>query len=65
MNKKDGGILYFILGIYSIMISWYYNHSVILVIIHYLFWPLYLTYEILSGHLAHGMWRVIPTSYFS
>ncbi len=64
MNKKDGSILYFILGIYSIMISWYYNHSLLLLIIHYIFWPLYLIYEILSGHLDNGMWRAIPMSYF-
>ena len=64
MNKRDGSILYFILGIYSLMISWYYNHSILLLLIHYLIWPLYLVYEILSGHLAHDMWKTIPASYF-
>lgn len=65
MNKKNGSILYFILGIYSIMISWHYNHSVLLLILHYIFWPIYLVYEILSGNLSHGMWKTIPESYFN
>ena len=64
MNKRDGSIVYFMLGIYSIMISWYYNHSLLLLIIHYIFWPLYLIYEILSGNLSHDMWKIIPMSYF-
>jgi hypothetical protein len=63
-DKKEKSIIYLILGIYSLMISWYYNHSIILLIIHYVFWPLYLVYELLTGHLAHGMWRIIPESYF-
>ena len=64
MNKRDGSIIYFVLGIYSLMISWYYNHSILLLLIHYLIWPLYLVYEILSGNLAHDMWKTIPASYF-
>jgi hypothetical protein len=64
MKKRDGSIFYFVLGIYAIMISWYYNHSIILLIIHFVFWPIYLIYEILSGHLSHEMWRLIPESYF-
>ena len=64
MDKKNGGVLYFLLGLYSIMVSWYYNHSIILLIVHYIFWPIYLVYELLSGNLAHDMWKTIPQSYF-
>ncbi|MFI5132136.1 MAG: hypothetical protein ACHQFX_19180 [Chitinophagales bacterium] len=64
MNRKSGSLIYFILGIYTAMISWHYNHSILLLIIHYIFWPIYLVYELLIGHLAHGMWRIIPESYF-
>ena len=64
MKKRDTSILYLILGIYTLMVSWYYNHSFILLIIHYLFWPIYLIYELLIGHLAHGMWKTIPLHYF-
>jgi hypothetical protein len=46
------------------MISWYYNHSIILLIIHYIFWPIYLLYELLTGRLSHDMWKNIPLSYF-
>lgn len=64
MSTRNSGILYFLLGIYSLMISWYYNHSITLLIIHYIFWPIYLIYEVLSGHLSNGMWKTIPESYF-
>ncbi len=64
MNKQTSGIIYFLLGIYTVLISWYYNHSIILAIIHYLIWPLYLLWELLNGRLAHDMWRRIPESYF-
>jgi len=64
MDKKDSSILYFILGLYALMVSWYYNHSLIILLITYIFWPVYLLYELLIGHLAHGMWKTIPLSYF-
>lgn len=64
MKTRDSSIIYFILGIYSLMISWHYNHSILLLIVHYIFWPVYLIYELLIGHLSHGMWKSIPQSYF-
>lgn len=65
MDKKSGSILYFILGIYALMVSWFFNHSILLLILHYIFWPIYLVYELLTGHLSHGMWKHIPQSYFN
>ncbi len=62
---KRGSIGYLLLGIYAVMISYFYNHSILLAIIHYLFWPIYLIYELLTGHLAGGMWLKIPESYFN
>jgi hypothetical protein len=64
MRGRDSGILYAILGLYTLMVSWYYNHNFILLIIHWVFWPVYLVYELLIGHLAHDMWKTIPQSYF-
>ncbi len=64
MDKRDSSILYMVLGIYSLMISWYYNHSILILIISYIFWPVYLIYELLTGHLSHDMWKIIPLSYF-
>ena len=60
MSRRNSGIAYLILGIYALMISWYYNHSLIILLLCYIFWPLYLVYEILTGHLSHGMWKTIP-----
>ena len=64
MNRNNGGLVYFLLGIYALMVSWHYNHSIILLIVHYIFWPIYLVYELLTGHLSHDLWRSIPASYF-
>ncbi|GAC1438703.1 MAG: hypothetical protein NVSMB63_02800 [Sediminibacterium sp.] len=64
MNRNNSGILYFLLGIYTLLISWHYNHSILLLIVHYIFWPIYLVYEILVGHLSHDLWKTIPLSYF-
>ncbi len=64
MKSRDTSILYLVLGVYSLMVNWYYNHSIIYLIISYIFWPVYLIYELLIGNLAHGMWKEIPLSYF-
>jgi hypothetical protein len=64
MRNRDSSILYLVLGIYSLMINWYYNHSLIILLLGYIFWPLYLIYELLIGHLSHDMWKIIPMSYF-
>ena len=64
MRNRDKSIIYCLLGIYSILVSWFYNHSIILAIVHYIFWPIYLIYELLIGHLSHDMWKEIPLHYF-
>jgi hypothetical protein len=64
MKNRDSSILYLVLGVYSLMINWYYNHSIIDLLISYIFWPIYLIYELLMGHLSHGLWKEIPLSYF-
>ena len=64
MNKRTESIVYFFLGIYTVMINWYFNQSIIDAIFTWLFWPIYLIYALLAGHLAHGQWQSIPNSYF-
>lgn len=64
LKHRDTSIVYFLLGIYSLMVNWYYNHNLLDLLLSYLFWPLYITYELLTGHLSHGMWKIIPLSYF-
>jgi hypothetical protein len=62
--KRNSSFLYLILGIYSMLVSWYYNHSIFYLILHWIFWPIYLFYELLTGKLSHDMWKIIPLSYF-
>lgn len=64
MENRIGSLLYLFLGIYVVMISWFYYHNVFYAIINYLFWPLSLIYFLLTGKLADGMWRTILESYF-
>jgi len=61
---RSGSITYLLLGLYAVMINWYYNHNVIDVILSYIFSPFYLIYAVLNGNLSHGMWYEIPNSYF-
>jgi len=61
---REGSFLYFCLGLYAIMINWYFNHSIIDAILTWCFWPFYLLYALLSGHFANHQWYDIPASYF-
>lgn len=65
-NKKmrKGSLVYFLLGIYAVVINWHFNHSIFDVVLSYLFWPIYLIYSLLTNHLAHHQWWDIPASYF-
>ena len=62
--NKNGSVLYFLLGVFAIMTSWYFNHSVLLAIIHYFFWPLYLLIELLEGKFSGGGFMAIIHYYF-
>jgi hypothetical protein len=64
MKNRDSSIIYFALGIYTLMVNWYYNHNLIYLLLAYIFWPVYIIYELLTGGLSHGMWKHIPLSYF-
>ncbi len=64
MRHRESSLTYLILGIYALMVNWYYNHSLLFLLLSYIFWPLYLIYELLTGGLSHGMWKHIPLSYF-
>jgi len=64
MRNRDGSILYLLLGIYALLINWYYNHNLLYLLLAWIFWPLYLIYELLTGGLSGGAWKSIPMSYF-
>jgi hypothetical protein len=64
MNKQTYSLLYLLLDIYAAMVSYYFNHNVILAIVHFIFGPIYLIYSLLVGHFAHGQWQTIFNSYF-
>lgn len=57
-------LLYFILGIYSVLLNWHFNESILYAILSWIFWPIYIIYSILTKHLSHGQWLEIPLSYF-
>lgn len=60
---RNNSIIYFLLGMYAVLVSWYYNHSIFLAILHYIYWPIYLIYELFQGNLANGMAEKILRSY--
>ena len=43
-NKRDTSIAYLILGIYALMVSWYYNHSLILLLLCCVFSGLFILF---------------------
>lgn len=63
-RKQELVIIYLLIGVYSLAISWYYNHSVLYGLIHYFGWPIYLVKELFQGRLSHSMWKIICESYF-
>ena len=62
---RSKSVIYFLLGLYTALVSWYYYHSVILLILHWIFWPIALLYFLITGHLAEGRWLSIPKHYFN
>jgi hypothetical protein len=64
MKNRDSSILYLVLGIYALLINWHYNHNFLYLLLTWIFWPIYLIYELLHGGLAGGAWKDIPLSYF-
>jgi hypothetical protein len=64
MKNRDSSIIYFLLGLYALIINWEKNHNLISLLLAWIFWPLYLIYEIFTGGLSHGLWKEIPQEFF-
>jgi hypothetical protein len=60
MGNRNKSIVYFLLGLYTAMVSWFYYHSIFWLLVNWIFWPISLLYFILTGHLSHGQWLSIP-----
>jgi hypothetical protein len=54
----------FVINIVSVMVSWYFNKSVLWAIFHYVFGLIYLMYSLLIGRFADGGFMEIMNSYF-
>lgn len=63
--KSTGGLLTLLLDIFAAMISYFYFKSVFWAIICFIFGPIYVIYSLIIGRLSHGMWHIIPNSYFN
>ena len=53
-----------IANIFAVMVSWYFNKSVLWAIFHYIFGWFYLLYSLLIGRFVDGGFIEIITSYF-
>ena len=62
--RETRSLIYLFLSVYAVLISWHYNHSILWAIWHFIVAVPYLIYELIQGHLAHGLWQSIPASYF-
>ena len=67
-NQKSGSslanIIWFALDVLAVMISWYFNKSVLWAIFHFIFGPLYLIYSLIIGRFSDGVFMEIMNSYF-
>lgn len=51
-------------SIFAVMVSWYFNHSVLWAIFHFLFSWIYLLYCLIIGRFADGGFMEIINHYF-
>jgi|TARA_R110000851_G_scaffold47424_2_gene115178 hypothetical protein len=56
--------IFLAINILSVMVSWYFNKSVLWAIFHYVFGLMYLIYSMLIGRFADGGFMEIMNSYF-
>lgn len=56
--------LTWIINILAVMVSWYFNHSVLWAIFHFFIGWIYLLYSLLIGRFADGGFMEIMNSYF-
>ena len=56
--------LTWIINIFAVMVSWYFNHSVLWAIFHFFIGWIYLLYSLLIGRFADGGFMEIINSYF-
>ena len=55
--------LKFAINLLAIMTSWYFNHSILWAIFHYMFGGIYLIYSLLIGRFSDGGFMEIINSY--
>jgi hypothetical protein len=57
------GWLKFAINISAVLVSWYFNKSILWAIFHYLFGSIYLIYSLLVGRFTDGGFLEIINSY--
>lgn len=63
-NTNLGAIIYLILRVLAVMVSWFYNKSILWAIFHFFFGVIYLIYRLLIGSFANGGFIEIINFYF-
>ena len=53
-----------VINLFSVMVSWYFNKSVLWAIFHWVFGLFYLIYSLLIGRFADGGFMEIINYYF-
>jgi hypothetical protein len=47
-----------------LIINWEKNHNLLFLLLAWIFWPIYLIYEVFTGGLSGGQWKEIPEHFF-
>ena len=53
-----------VINIFAVMVSWYFNKSILWAIFHFIFGLIYLVYSLLIGRFADGGLMEIVNHYF-
>lgn len=63
-DSKIGKAILFLINVLSVMVSWFFNKSILWAIFHWIVGPFYLVYRLLKGSFADGGFMEIINSYF-
>tara|TARA_R110000803_G_scaffold38955_1_gene84043 strand:- start:609 stop:800 length:192 start_codon:yes stop_codon:yes gene_type:complete len=62
--KKISNAITAIINVLALMVSWYFNKSILWAIFHFFFGGFYLIYRLIIGSFRNGGLETIINSYF-
>jgi len=64
VGRGIGSLVRIAMNVLAVLVSWYFNKSILWAIFHYMIGPLYLFYRLLRGSFVNGGFMDIVSHYF-